>query len=96
MNGVPPRVVNTTYLHLVHVKNTVWPSSADRSCSVAYDMRSLPHFGHLRSTTGPSSSFALIGATVDVLAELNWIVYSTSMLPNTMVEGVGGWKRKAD
>lgn len=73
-----------SYLHFVHVKNTVCPSSADRSWSVAYDIRSLPHFGHFLSTTGPSSSSSCFAVFVlRLLTVLKWMVYSVSMVPTT-------------
>ena len=43
-------------LHFRHVKKTVWPSSADLNCRVAYDIFSYPHLAHCLSTVGPSAS----------------------------------------
>ena len=43
-------------LHFKQVKKTVCPSSAERNWSAAYDIFSYPHFGHLLSTVGPSTS----------------------------------------
>lgn len=71
-----------TYWHLVHVKKIVCPSSADLNCSVAYDIVSLLHLLHFRSTIGPSAisvlSFCFSFSTV-----LKWIVYSALISSNT-------------
>ena len=59
----------------------VWPSSADLNWRDAYDMVSLPHFGHRRSTIGPSdllcADFSCCSSIYSLLV-LNSTTYFTS------------------